>query len=173
MKKIRIEGIKLSEELFQLNILRHFHSKDTLRHFCRILASNKINIPFLSTAYFGEEVQLVCCMSAEQKAKVQDLINAEASLGGCVEFIPSTGLLSVYPHKSDVRVLGLSLFALGRARIPIHGLASSLSALTLVTDYGRLDEAAEVLQEYLELPPGQRPFRPQFRITQSEIVKGK
>ena len=88
------------------------------------------------------------------------------------EKYPSVGLLSVFPHQSSLRILGLSLYALGKASLPVYGLASSLSALTFVTDYCSLDGAVAALVSYLEMPPNQGPVRAEFRVTQSRITKG-
>ncbi len=171
MEKIRIEGIKLSDELFQVNFRNNSDSKKTLSQLCQILASNQINMPFLSSTCLGDRTQMSCCVAAEDKARVRNLIDSELGLREHVKFISSVGLLSLFPHKFSLKILGLSLCAFDKARLPLYGLASSLSALTFITDYAHLDEAAAALEEYLELPPNQGPFRLQFRVNQSSIVK--
>ena len=171
MEKIRIEGIKLSDELFQMNVRNSSHSTNILPEVCRTLASNQINMPFLSFIRLKNAVQMSCCVAAEDEARVKTLMGSKPGLRETTEFISSVGLVSIFPHKSSMKILGLSLYALSKARIPLYGLGSSLSALTFVTEYGLLDEGAEALEEYLELPPGQRPFRPQIRVKQSRVVK--
>ena len=173
MEKIKIEGIKLSNELFQVNLRNRSTQENTISQFCQILAANQINIPFLSTTYLGRRMQVSCCVAVEDKSRVRNLFNSEPELGGEVEFTPSVGLLSVFPHQSSLKIFGLSLYAIGKARLPLYGLASSLSALTFITDYLHLDKAAETLEEYLELPSNQRPIRSEIRVRQSSIVKKK
>jgi hypothetical protein len=63
-----------------------------------------------------------------------------------VEFSGSVDLVSVFPHQFNLKALGLSLIALGKAKIPTHGFSSSLSALTFIIDHADLDQAASVLQ---------------------------
>jgi hypothetical protein len=73
------------------------------------------------------------------------------------------GLISLFPHQFNLKILGLSLFALGVAGLPFYGMASSLSALTLITDYGRLDNAVAALQEHLAAPGENAPLEPDSR----------
>jgi hypothetical protein len=128
-------------------------------------------MPFLSNTYLRQRIQLSCCVAVEDRHRVRNLIDSELELGGDVKFIPSVGLLSVFPHQSSLKILGLSLYAIGKARLPLYGIASSLSALTFITDYIHLDKAAETLEQYLELPSNQRPFRSEIAVRQSRVVK--
>ncbi|MGD8984069.1 MAG: hypothetical protein PVH99_08340 [Desulfobacteraceae bacterium] len=171
MEKIKIEGIKLSNELFQVNLRNRSNQENTISQFCQILAAHQINIPFFSTTYLDQRIQVSCCVAVEDKHRVRNLIDSEPELGGDVKFMPSVGLLSVFPHQSSLKILGLSLYAIGKARLPLYGLASSLSALTFITDYIHLDKAAATLEQYLELPSNQRPFRSEIGVRQSSIVK--
>ena len=171
MEKIKIEGIKLSNELLQVIYQDNSNSKNTFSRLFRILAEKQINLSFISSTYLSAKIHESCCVEIEDEDKVRSLIDSEPALASDVKFIPSVGMLSVFPHQSSPKILGLSLYALGKAQIPVYGLASSISALTFVTDYGRLDAAASVLQDYLELPLDQKPFRPQLRVKQSTIIK--
>ena len=171
MEKIKIEGIKLSNELLQIRYQVNSDSKNTFSSLFRILAEKQINITFISSTYLSRRIHESCCIAIEDEDKVRNLIDSEPALIRNVQFIPSVGMISLFPHQSSPRILGLSLYALGEARIPVYGLASSLSALTFITDYERLDIAASVLTDYLELPPNQAPFRTQLRVKQSTIIK--
>ena len=171
MERIRIEGIKLSNELVQVNPRRISNSKNTISHLFQILTANQINMPFLSTTWRGGKMYMSCCVTAEDKIQVKHLIDSEADLRENIKLGSAVGLISVFPHQSSLKLLGLSLYAFGKARLPIYGLASSLSALTFIIDYARLDKAAASLEEYFQLPPNQRPFKPQIHVRQSRIVK--
>ena len=52
----------------------------------------------------------------------------------------------------------------GKTGLPIYGMAASLSALTLTTDFHLLDGAIDSLMPYIGLPPNHAPFRSQLRI---------
>jgi hypothetical protein len=166
-----IDGIKLSNELVRINLRSHAGTGATLSVLCRTMASNRINMPFLSTACLGGDFQVSCCVAIEDGPLAKAVLEADAVLKKGLTFVRSVGLLSIFPHRSSLGILGLSLYALGKARLPLYGVASSLSALTFITDYARLEEAAASLEEVLRVPPGQRPFRPRIRVRQSPIPK--
>lgn len=171
MEKIRIEGIKLSEELCQVNLLNHPQPQRSLSRMCRLFSANRINMPFLAATCRGKGTQTTCCVSVEDGARAQDLLDAKPDLKRHVHILSSVGLLSVFPHQSSMQLLGVSLLAFGEAGLPVHALASSLAPITLVTDYTRLDEAVAALEEHLELPANQRPIRTKIRVMQSPIPK--
>ena len=113
------------------------------------------------------------CVNVEDEVQVKNLIHSEADMSKNIEFGSSVGLISLFPHQYSFKLLGLSLYVFGKGRFPIYGLASSLSALTFVTDYALLDKAAATLEEYFELPLNQHPFREQMSVRQSSIIKEK
>ncbi len=169
MDKIRIEGIKLSGELALVQLANHPRPQYALSRACRILSSNHINMPFVSAICGSGRSQASCCVEAEEYAHVSALLDEDPDLFGYVDIVPSVGLLSVFPHQFSLRILGLSLHALGKTGLTIHGLTSSLAPLTFILDHAVLDEAAAALQVFLELPPGQKPFRSHFQVTQSPV----
>ena len=130
-------------------------------------------MPFLSITSLGGRIHMFCCVTVEDKMQVKSLINSLPDMRKNIEFGSSVGLISLFPHQYSFKLLGRSLYVFGKAPFPIYGLASSLSALTFVTDYAYLDKAASTLEEYFELPPNQRPFRQQISVRQSSIVKDK
>jgi aspartokinase len=167
--KIRIDGIKISGELALVNLAGHPRCRYALFRACGILASHRINMPFVSAICSGDRSRASLCVEAEECALVKALLEHDPDLEGHIDFISSVGLLSVFPHRFSLRVLGLSLNALGRAGLAVHGLTSSLAPLTFVMDHDTLDEAAAALQTVLELPPGQKPIRTHFQVRQSPI----
>jgi len=171
MKRIRIEGIKLSEELSQVNLLSHPRPQESLSRLCRLLAKNQINMPFLSATCLGRCTQASCCVAMEDRAQVKGLLDADPDLKGYSEIIPSVGLLSIFPHQANLRILGLCLYALGGAGLPVRGMTSSLAPLTLVTDFECLDAAVAALEKHLEMPSGQRPIRAHVRVKQSSVSR--
>jgi aspartokinase len=170
-ERIRIEGITLSNELVAIIFRNIGNVSDYISRFCRILTKNQINMHFLSTASRGEIHQISCCVALEDQILVTDLINAEFGELPEVEFIASVGLLSLFPHQFSLNILGSILHAIGRERLPLYGLASSLSSLSFITDYLLLNRAVAALQEYLDVPPGRIAFKQEFRVKQSDQVK--
>ena len=167
-KKIRINGIKLSAELVQVNLLDRSLPQDSRTLFFRLLAQNQINIPFILVTGMGEKIQGSCCVAAEDADRVEKLVAMEPKLTENIEFISAVGALSMFPHHSNLKLLGLSFYLFGQARLPVYGMASSISSLTFITDYSQLDNAGSTLLEYVDLPPNHAPFRPEIQVIQQK-----
>jgi len=173
MDKIRIDGIKLSGELALVHLANHPRPQFALTCGCGIMASNRINMPFVSAACLGDGAGASWCVEMEERARAKALLDGNPDLEGYAEIVPSVGLVSLFPHRSSLAFLGRALQALGRAALPVHGLTSSLAPLTFVTDYAALDAAAAALEAFFELPPHQRPIRTHVQVTQSPIRRGE
>jgi len=167
-KKIRINGIKLSNELVQINLLNGSRAQDFRALFFRRLAQNQINIPFIVVTGMGEKIQGSCCVAAEDANHVEKLVAMEPELKENIEFIPAVGALSIFPHHSKLKLLGLSFYLFGETRLSLYGMASSISSLTFITDYPQLDNAVSALLEYVDLPPNHAPFRPEIHVIQQK-----
>ena len=152
MEKIPIVGIKLSDELVQVNLLNFSEPEDIRFDLPRFLAANRINMKFLSVTCLEGRVQTMCCVAAEHERQVKALVDSKPALKGRVEILPSVGLISLFPHQSSLKVLGLALMAISKADLPLYGMASSLSALTFITSYAGLKEALAYFKHYLDLP---------------------
>ena len=167
-KKIRINGIKLSMELVQINLLNRFFPQDFRVLFFQLLAQHQVNIPFILTSGMGEKNTGSCCVAAQDIHRVKKVVEGEPKLKEHLEFIPGVGTLSIFPHHSKLKLLGLSFYLLGKQRLPLYGMASSISSLTFITDYSQLDNAVSILLEYMDLPPNHAPFRPEIHVIQKK-----
>ncbi len=157
MEKVKIGGIKLSEKLVQLNLIDQDSFTASLLPLLRILKRNKINMPFISMVFSAGSFLFTCCISSKDINYVKELVEATDTLGRQVRFIHDVGLVSVFPHRSSFKILGLSLCALANAGIPLLGMSSSVSSLTFVIKYDMLNMAAAGLVHYLDLPEGYVP----------------
>lgn len=116
----------------------------------------------------GEPLTVSCCVASEDVDRIKTIISGNPVLKESLEFIPGLGALSLFPHHSNLKLLGLSLYLLGKQRIPLYGMASSISSLTFITDYLRLDEAVATLLKFVDLPPNHSPFRPEIQVIQKK-----
>jgi aspartokinase len=167
-KKIRINGIKLSTELVQINLLNGSFSQEFRPLFFRLLAQHQINIPFILTSGMGEEIIGSCCVAVEDIHRIKKVVKEKPKLKDNLEFIPGVGTLSIFPHHSKLKLLGLSFYLFGKQRLPLYGMASSISSLTFITNYSQLDEAVSILLEHIDLPPNHAPFRPEIHVIQKK-----
>ncbi len=107
-------------------------------------------------------------MAAEDIDRIKILVAGEPKLKENLEFIPNVGTLSIFPHHSNLKLLGVSFYLLSKVRLPLYGMASSISSLTFITDYSLLDEAVTTLLEYMDLPANHAPFRPETHVIQKK-----
>jgi len=167
-KKIRINGIKLSTELVQINLLNGSSPQDFRPLFFQLLAQHQINIPFILTGGMEEEIIGSCCVSVEDIHRIKKVVEGEPTLKENLEFISGVGTLSIFPHHSKLKLMGLSFYLLGKQHLPLYGMASSISSLTFIMDYSQLDNAVSILLEYMDLPPNHAPFRPEIHVIQKK-----
>ena len=160
MEKVQIGGIKISSKVLQLTFSGQDNSLASATLLFSILNKKKINLPFASTTFLRGNFQASCCVLHKDKNRVTDIINSVESLKKQIQFINGLGMLSVFPHQSSLKLLGISLYALGNAHIPLFGMSSSISTLTFITDYTILEKAVASLLNYLDIPANHAPFRP-------------
>ena len=82
------------------------------------------------------------------------------------------GIITIFPHQSAIKILGVIMVSWAAQSIPIYGIATSLSAISFLTDYHLTDKATEVIQDLFQLPEDHAPIKPEIRYYQSDIVKG-
>lgn len=160
MERMKIEGIKLSNELVAIIFDDAQNKKDCGSQFCRLLAGSRVNLPFLSVTNTGEDPRACFCVALEDQDMAKGIIAAEPGLESDCELISSVGLITVFHHQFSLGMLGLLLNILGKGQVPIYGLASSLSTLNFITDYAHLNRAVQVIQDYFSISFDQIYARP-------------
>lgn len=164
--RLHLGGIKLSLELVQLNCLDLPGESRRTGGLLRLLAERRINLAFFfyspglpgSISSFGLE--------AEEFDQVESTLMGDPDLAPGLEMIRPAGTLTLFPHRSDLALLGRVLGAWGRSGFPLYGMGTSISTVTISTDYRLLDRAVEALKALLGLPPDTRAQRPEFRVKQ-------
>lgn len=163
-EKISIGGMRFSSEQIQLSFPGLTDGLHTLVLLLRKLTDKQVNLPFLCfDSVLGN--QATVSMSPDdfngQRTTVEDFgqsakIRPDAT--------PSIGSLTLFPHKSRTKIVGLFLEILGRNKLTLHSLNSSLSALVANIDYQKLSELSFLLQESFVLPDNHSPFRQKFEV---------
>ena len=80
-------------------------------------------------------------------------------------------MITVFPRHSALAILGVVLASWGAESIPIYGIATSLSAVSFITDYRIMDKAIEAVQDSLQLPGNRAPIKSELHYYQSEVKK--
>ena len=166
---ISIDGLKISGELCLVRLRTGSPGSGLLPAFCGLLAGSRINMPFLSAESRDGGIQAVCCVDAAHRTSVERLLRTEPALQARAELTEGVGLLTLFPHRSRLTLVGRSLRALTQAGLRVFAMASSIGALTYVLDDDRLDEAAAVMRTWFELAANHAPFRAEFTVAQSTL----
>jgi hypothetical protein len=164
--RLRLGGIKLSPEMVLLNCLDRPGENLLATRLFGLMAENRINLPFVVLSSTTRNTVCSCCLESEDFHRAQGLLERDPDLSSRVETIAPVGTLTFFPHQSSLQLLGVVMAVFGKAGLPVYGTGTSLSALTICTDYRLLDQALVALEAVLELPAHHTPFRPEFRIRQ-------
>jgi hypothetical protein len=159
--KLPIGGLKLSSELVQIRLLPD--SGFSVTEMLRLLADHRINVTMVSLDATDGELTGIGCIFAEDRVPAESALQ---SLAAAIDMLSPVGALTIFPHQARLLLIGKILSALGEDGLPVYGMASSHSALTLTTDYRRLDDAVSAVCRIVSLPENHAPFRPEFRVKQ-------
>jgi aspartokinase len=160
----------LSSELIWVDLRDVIVDTDSHNHFLRQLSQDQINLPFITTHCSGGRMHLCCCVPAENANRLGEILRSENGFGRRFHLVASVGLISMFPHRSNLRLLYVLIDALRAASLTVYGFASSISSLTFVTDYAELDTAVAAIKQHVDLPRGFVPLRPEFRIRQRPLA---
>lgn len=178
--KIGIGGIKFSEELVHVSHRGAVPDDNSFADLVQYIAKNRINIPFLCSSVYGDEVLSTFCIAVTDFASLARILGnlpcpgEEATCRSShdpihherLQITQGVGTLTLFPHRRSLALLGRIIEILGDSGIVIHSLCTSISALAINVDYHRLDLAAEVLGRIVELPVDHAPFRTDFCVRQ-------
>ena len=164
--KIRIGGIKFSEELVQVTVACNSTDETSFNDLLHLLAIKQINIPFICHSNSSEKAESSFCVLLDELGRIQEVLNFSSFTNRNVRIIPSVGTLTLFPHRNSFRLLGLIMGIFAENRYPIHSLGTSISAVAVNTDFCLLDDIAEKLKNVTTLPENHAPFRQEFRLTQ-------
>lgn len=145
-EKILMEGLKVTGDLVLAGVTKPSCGGKLFASLLRELAENRINMPLFIGGEAEGGMPFTCCVAASDKERFEALKDLIPDLRACMEVSAPANLLSLFPHRFNLKALGLSLMALGNAQIPLRGFCSSLSALTFITDHTELDPASAALE---------------------------
>jgi hypothetical protein len=128
------------------------------------MGENRINLPFLCDAARDATTSGTYCMLSEDTPRAKRVIAGDETLAAYLDYLPSVGSISVFPHNFNLAFLGSMLRLMGQSGAPLYGLATSISALTMITDFSRLEQTAGYLAQHVSLPGNHSPFNPDIRI---------
>ena len=172
---MNVGGIKFSPELVQYTCRQVATADNSLAVVLRQMAGRRINLTYFCSDRDGDLLRSTFCVAAAAALEVDALLAAVEpgdgiAVGGSwadrVQRIAEIGTLTIFPHRRSPTLLGRVVAALAGAGIAVHGLCTSISALSVNIDYLLLDRAVAVLAAVIDLPEHHSPFRPEFAVTQ-------
>lgn len=166
-QKIQTGGVKVSGKLLRIHVVDPVSGEKGTGRLCRLLTEEKISIVFLTIGRSGEHTVTSCCVDIGHETRVRKLIESEEMLRGRARFTGAVGLLSMFPHQSQLEVLGISLLALGAVNLPILDLSSSLAALSFVLRYTDLETAVTALSQFFSFPKDSVQLRSTVHVRQA------
>lgn len=161
---LKIGGIRISRCLAQIELT---DSPGVLVALLDLLAKRQVNVSVLSHIGSGDQASASFCV-AEQDRQTVEQAAAQLEPAASIQVRHPVGTLSVFPHGSNLWLMGRIHDLFTSEGITVYGLASSLSVLTFVIDYPLLNRALEMLTTVLELPGNHTPHRPEMIVTQIE-----
>ena len=173
MDTIRMNGIRLSDPLAQVNQICTNDSDKISLDLCQLLSTRHINIEFLNLSFSESEKYITCCIAPDKLSFFQQAVAKIPGCGRPIRCAPDIGTLSVYPHKSSLHSIGHILSVIGEEQLAFCHMASSTSMLTFVVNCSDQEKIADVLLRYIDLPETHPPFRQKLDAESQLLLKLK
>jgi len=157
--KLAIGGLKVSPPLAQ--IVMRAGARPSVPEVFRRFARQRINMVLVALETAGEQAAGTCCIDLEELTAAEALLGADRQ---AIDIVVPVACLTLYPHQARLALLQAVLYAFGQAGLPVHAAASSLSTLSVATDWNRLDEALAAIGTVTELPYNHAPLNPTVRV---------
>jgi aspartokinase len=149
-RKTKANRLKVSDAMIGISIRQDILDSNFPDALFHVFAKHRINLTFISARQTNQKSDFFCCVIAEKLNSAKQLLDKTMThTDRRYRIIPSVTLLSVFPHYSDIRLVCQLLLTLWNAQIPVHAVASSIAALTLVVETDRIESTVEILENFL------------------------
>jgi aspartokinase len=174
MDRLKIGGLKISFALCQFELKGMEPPQKILSNISKALSTEKINIEFLTynSANSGP-YHISLCVNQNNFYSTSKIFQRNDLLPLNWEVIPreGIGMVTIFPYDSALAILAVIMVSWGKNSIPIYGVATSLSAVSFLTDFQAIDKAVEVIQASFQLPGNHAPLKPELHYYQSSLRK--
>ena len=150
-EKIVMEGLRVSGNLSLMEVADRSYAGERLSRMLGELAKAGVNMNLFIGGETQQEIRFDCCVADSDGAHINALMDPNPELREGVKLSAAVDLLALFPHGFDLKILGLGLTALARARVPLYGFCSSLSAITFIVDHTDLDQGVGALKGCFEV----------------------
>lgn len=119
-------------------------------------SEENINLAYITEGVAKDGTAVLSfCVDCDDKEKVDRLIKSETKIRNThIKKTENVGLIGIYgPHFREKPAIAVRLFeVLGKAKINILGISSSISTISCVVDIQSLDKSKDALLSYFKLP---------------------
>ena len=174
MERLKIGGVKLSVEFCHFELRGSDPPQKTASTVSKALASEKINIEFLTYNSSKDGVyQISICVNQDKFYSTSKIFQKKGCLpvNWEVSSREKIGMVTIFPYHSALAILGVIMATWGGNAMPIYGVATSLSAISFLTDFQAIDKAVEVIESSFQLPDNHAPLKPELHYYQSTVSK--
>jgi aspartokinase len=151
-EKSPLDGMNVRGGLARISVEDPARSGDLAQDFLRLLAQNRVNMNLFITGEGQGRAHVVCCVAGSDGERMRARFSSGSGWMTLTEYHEPVDLVSIFPHRSSMKMLGLALIALAEADVPLQGFCSSLSSLTFMIHHNRLEEACTALKNCFDLP---------------------
>ncbi len=164
---LRVGGIKLSPRLAQLDIARGAGPESGVAALLEGLAAAQINLPFFTYLPPGAATVASLCVAESDHSRSEEIARGIPGMEPRLTVLFPVVAVSVYPHRAKAALLSAILQMHTERKLPLLGIATSLSALTITLGATHLAQALAGLDEALELPENHAPLRWELLVKQT------
>ena len=170
-ERIPLNGIKVSPDLLLLRLPAGDGGVTAGPALVRLLAERQINMPFVSLDSSSDGAVSMLAVEMSRAEAVTGLLQRHNLPGPPAELVPHAVMVSLYPHATRLGLLGRLLHLAGREAISVYGMASSIAALAFLIPHEQLERALSMLEEAFALPANRSPYRAEFTVEQSTLMR--
>jgi len=175
MEKWKIGGLKQSFELCQFELRGSDPSERIISDLTRLLSSEKINVALLTySSKRNSYRRITFCINQDQFANTLKILNKVLPLpeDWRLSSREHVGIMSIFPYRSSfIKMLRIIMVSWAKNSLPIYGIATSLSAISFVTDYDVMDKAVQITRDSFRLPDNNAPIKSEICYCQSDNIK--
>ena len=174
MERLKIGGLKLSVALCQFECRGPDPPQKIVSTVSKALAAEKINIEFLTYNSKNDGAyQISICVNQNKFYSTSKIFQKKGCLpvNWEVSSREKIGMITIFPYHSALAILGVVMATWGGNSIPVYGVATSLSAISFLTDFQAIDRAVEVIQSSFKLPDNHAPLKPELHYYPSTVSK--
>jgi hypothetical protein len=155
---MRLGGIKFSEQLARVSFELPEGSA-ALPGLLAELSKNRLNLSRLFLCPYQGAYSDFCIDHTDFK-RSRELLHQTFAVNRLTPiFEEPVGTITLFPHRSDIHLLLTVLETIDTHDLPVYGLYSSISGISLCIGHELLDRATSLLLEDFDLPKGHSPFR--------------